>query len=252
MSDSYDAYFSAGLYDRRYPRPNRRTLRKLLRLVPDDGRFLDFGAGSGRYTMPLMERTQAVGVAQDICPTARAVLAERAGTLVDSGRLEIRGGDAGVLADVYRGGFDIAILAFGVLAHVAGRRQRVGLLAALRKTLKSDGVIVLSLPSARRRFHAEQLASAPLVRSGALEPGDILYERRSEDRHIDMFYHLFTPSRARAELSTAGFRIESIEPESLLPEAAVVGRSVVGLLDDLACTVAPTGVGYGFLIVARP
>ena len=41
----YDTYISSGLYDRRYPRPNRRTLRKSLRCLREGGRFLDFGAG---------------------------------------------------------------------------------------------------------------------------------------------------------------------------------------------------------------
>jgi len=47
MSYSYDAYISSVLYDRRYPAPNRRTLRRLLRLMPAEGRFMDFGAGTG-------------------------------------------------------------------------------------------------------------------------------------------------------------------------------------------------------------
>lgn len=126
------------------------------------------------------------------------------------------------------------------------------MLASIREILKPDGVLVLSLPNARRRFHAEQRAAAPMVRDGDLEPGDVLYARRSEAGSIEMFYHLFSPAEARDELSTAGFRIESIEPESLLPETAVVGNSLLGKLDDLACALAPVAVGYGFLIVARP
>ncbi len=252
MSNSYDAYISSGLYDQRYPRPNRRTLRKLLRLMPDDGRFIDFGAGTGRYTLPLMERTRATGVAYDVCPTACRILTQRLQGFIGDGRLDVRNGDLNEVADVFRQGFDLALLAFGVVAHVAGMSERVNLLSSLRDMLKPGGVLVLSLPNARRRFHAEQRAAAPLVRDGVLEPGDVLYERRSGAETIEMFYHLFSTAEARSELSSAGFRVASIEPESLLPETAVVTNSVLGRLDDLACDAMPAASGYGFLIVAQP
>ena len=80
----------------------------------------------------------------------------------------------------------------------------------------------------------------------------MLYERRSGAGTIEMFYHLFSTAEARTELSDAGFRVISIEPESLLPETAVVTNPVLGCLDDLACDAMPAASGYGFLIVARP
>ena len=252
MASSYDAYLSSGLYDRRYPGPNGRTLRRLLRLMPTDGRFLDFGAGTGRYTLPLMQRTRATGVAYDVCPTACRILAERLSAFVGDGRLSVRNDDLAALVRTFRHGFDLGLLAFGVLAHVAGRTERAGLLASIRDMLKPDGVLVLSLPSAKRRFQAEQREAAALVRDGRLEPGDVLYARRSDAGTIEMFYHLFSPTEARDELSSAGFRIESVEAESLLPETAVVGYPLLGRLDDLACALAPAAIGYGFLIVARP
>lgn len=252
MSNSYDAYISSGLYDRRYPGPNRRTFRRLLHLMPAEGRFMDFGAGTGRYTLPLLENTRATGVAYDVCPTACRMLTERLQGYIGDGRLVVRDGDLNEMVDAFGHGFDLALLAFGVVAHVAGRKERVGLLGSVREMLKPGGALVLSLPNARRRFHAEQRAAAPLVRDGALERGDVLYERRSGTRTIDMFYHLFSPAEARSELSSAGFRIASIEPESLLPETAVVTNSVLGRLDDLACEAMPAASGYGFLIVARP
>ena len=252
MSDSYDAYISSGLYDRRYPAPNRRTLRRLLRLMPAEGRFMDFGAGTGRYTLPLLERTGATGVAYDVCPTACHMLTERLQDFVGNGRLDVRNGDLSGMVGAFRQGFDLALLAFGVVAHVAGRRERLDLLGSIREMLKPEGVLVLSLPNARRRFHAEQRSAAPLVRDGVLEPGDVLYTRRSDGRAIEMFYHLFSPAEARSELTDAGFRVSSVEPESLLPETAVVSNALLGRLDDLACKAMPAAVGYGFLIVAQP
>lgn len=248
----YESYISSGLYDRRYPRPNGRTLRKSLDFLPGGGRFLDFGAGTGRYTLPLMERTRASGVAYDVCPAACRAMADRLHGFVDDGRLVIHNGDPGAWTEAYRRSFDLALMAFGVLAHVAGRAERLRLLGVVRGMLKPEGVLVLGLPNARRRFRAAQRAAAPLVRAGELEAGDVLYTRGRDSDGIRLFYHLFSPSEARDDLSAAGFRTESIEPESLLPEAAVVGNPLLGRLDDLACRVVSAGGGYGFLIAARP
>ena len=248
----YDAYISSGLYDRRYPRPNARTLRKSLGFLRKGGRFLDFGAGTGRYTLPLMERTRASGVAYDVCPAACRAMADRLRGFVDEGRLVIRNGELGALAEAHRRSFDLALMAFGVLGHVAGRAARLRLLGAVREMLKPEGVLVLGLPNARRRFRAAQRSAAPLVRAGELEAGDVLYTRGRDADGIRLFYHLFSPSEARDDLASAGFRTESIEPESLLPEYAVVGSPLLGRLDDLACRAAPAAGGYGFLIVARP
>ena len=170
MSGSYDRYISSGLYDRRYPRPNRRTLRKMKRCLPAGGSFLDVGAGTGRYTLPLLQVTGTSGIALDICPVARTTLAERLGEFVRAERLAIRGEDADALAADHPQTFDLALLAFGVLAHVAGRAERLRLLRAIRSMLKADGTLILSVPNARRRFRAEQRSSAPLVDAGKLEP----------------------------------------------------------------------------------
>ena len=252
MSGSYDLYISSGLYDRRYPRPNRRTLRKALRRLPDTGRFIDLGAGTGRYTLPLLQQTRAIGVAHDICSVARREMSERLSGFLRDGRLVVRGEDASSLAAVYSGAFDLALLAFGVLGHVAGRNERLRLLGAVRDMLKPEGTLILGLPNARRRFRAEQRRVTHLVRAGKLEPGDVLYSRGRGAEEIPMFYHLFTPAEARRDLSHAGFRIESMEPESLLAEETVVRKPLVSRLDDLACRFVPATCGYGFLIVSSP
>lgn len=252
MSRSYDRYIGSGLYDDRYPRPNRRTLRTLRQCLPAGGRFLDIGCGTGRYTMPLLEMTGTIGVAQDICPVARGTVSERTRRYAREGRLEIRGDAPDVLAREYRRSFDLVLLAFGVLAHVPGRSERLQLLRAARDLLKSDGTLVLGLPNARRRFRREQRVAAPLVSAGELETGDILYRRGQGDGEIRMFYHLYTDAEARRDLSAAGFRLGSVEPESLLSETAVVHGRLIGWLDDLICRLVPATLGYGLLVVGRP
>ena len=251
MSGSYDRYISSGLYDRRYPRPNRRTLRKMKRSLPAGGRFLDVGAGTGRYTLPLLQVTGTSGVALDICPVARTTLAERLGEFVRAERLAIRGEDADALAADHPQTFDLALLAFGVLAHVAGRAERLRLLRAIRSMLKADGTLILSVPNARRRFRAEQRSSAPLVDAGKLEPGDILYKRGQDDGEIQLFYHLYTLAEVRDDLAEAGFRVTNVGAESLLSERTVVSDLLTGWLDAMACRIAPASLGYDLLAVAK-
>ena len=251
MSGSYDRYISSGLYDRRYPRPNRRTLRKMKRCLPAGGRFLDVGAGTGRYTLPLLQVSGTSGVALDICPVARTTLAERLGEFVRAERLAIRGEDADALAADHPQAFDLALLAFGVLAHVAGRAERLRLLRAIRSMLKADGTLILSVPNARRRFRAEQRTSAPLVDAGKLEPGDILYNRGQDDGEIQLFYHLYTLAEVRDDLAEAGFRVTNVGAESLLSERTVVSDPLTGWLDAMACSIAPASLGYDLLAVAK-
>lgn len=64
MAASYDSYFGTGLYDNRYPRPNRRVLRAALASLTPGGRFLDYGAGTGRYCFPLLSRKNVQGSPQ--------------------------------------------------------------------------------------------------------------------------------------------------------------------------------------------
>ena len=252
MSGSYGRYISSGLYDRRYPHPNRRTLRILRRSLPAGGRFLDVGAGTGRYTLPLLLVTGTSGVAHDICPIARSTMAERLHEFVRDERLVIWGEDADELAADHPQTFDLALLAFGVLAHVAGRAERLRLLRAIRTMLKPDGTLILSVPNARRRFRAEQRTSAALVSQGKLEPGDILYKRSHEDGEIRLFYHLYTLAEVREDLVEAGFRVARVGAESLLSEKTVVSNSLVGWLDAMACLLAPTSLGYDLLAVSKP
>ena len=251
MSGSYDRYISSGLYDRRYPRPNRRTLRKMKRCLPAGGRFLDVGAGTGRYTLPLLQMTGTSCVALDICPVARTTLAERLGEFVRAERLVIRGEDADALAADHPQTFDLALLAFGVLAHVARRAERLRLLRAIRSMLKADGTLILSVPNARRRFRAEQRTSASLVDAGKLEPGDILYKRGQDDGEIQLFYHLYTLAEVRDDLAEVGFRITNVGAESLLSERSVVSDPLTGWLDAVACRIAPASLGYDLLAVAK-
>ena len=193
-----------------------RTLGMLLHHLPADGRFLDFGAGTGRYAEPLLQLTDASGVAYDICPTAGQILAERLGGFVKDGRLMIRDDSPASLSEEFRSAFDLVFLAFGVLAHVSGRANRQNMLSILRQTLRPNGVLIVGLPNRARRFRAERRAARRRVMDGELEEGDVLYQRGRNASTIPMFYHLFTPEEARREFDAAGLHVEHIEAESVL------------------------------------
>ena len=216
------------------------------------GRFLDVGAGTGRYTLPLLQMNGTRGVAHDISPVARETLAERLRGFVSDERLIIRGDDPDDLAAELPQAFDLALLAFGVLAHVAKRSERLRLLRAIRTMLKAEGTLILSVPNAKRRFRAEQRDAEPLVREGTLEPGDVLYQRNQADGKIRLFYHLYTLDEVHRDLSETGFRVASVGAESLLSERKVVSSRPIGWLDALACRFAPTELGYDLLAVAQP
>ena len=83
------------------------------------------------------------------------------------------------------------------------------------------------------------------------EEGDLFYQRHSEDGSLDLFYHLFNRGEIFRDLAEAGYEIERLTSESILPETAVTRYASLGLLDDLACNIVPADWGYGYLVIAR-
>lgn len=253
MGRAYDDYFKTGLYTQRYPAPNRRVLRTALGLLPRGGRFIDYGAGTGRYCLPMIEVQGATCIAFDISAVALDCLAERNAGLVAGGRLVLTGPKmADLEAAIDRGGpVDLVMLAFGVLGHVAGRRQRLALLRGLKSMLVPGGSLLLGVPNALRRFRRAQRDNRAAVADGRLEPGDILYRRAAADHEIDLYYHLYTLDEIRHDVEQAGFVVETVTAESALPEHAVVCHPHLGQLDDWVSGLVPVRLAYGFLIIAR-
>lgn len=252
MVESYDAYFRSGLYHARYPRPNRRTIRFVRRYL-GSGRLLDFGAGDGRYALPLAGEDGAEVLAVDVSPVARSILAEEAARRGLTKKIEISDGSDAAYRERALGtqSFDAALLAFGVLGHVAGRARRRTILRELRSSLKPDGRLILGLPNAGRRFRAEQRAAADLVAAGRLEAGDILYSRHSQAGDIGLFYHLFRLREIREDLAVAGFRPERVTGESILSERFATSAPLPALADDMLAALLPARCAYDYLVIAR-
>ena len=250
IAGNYDRYFASRLYDHRYPHPNPACLDLIVNEIRRSGsRVLDFGCGNGRYIAPLLDRTDATLVAYDISPEAIRELSRRQAPHIESGRLRPFLGDlaalrAAVGAD---GCFDLALMMFGVLGHIASGALRQEALATLRDLLRPGGRLIVTVPNIGRRFLKEQ----KVARQRGLEPGDILYRRRTHDRTIHMYYHLYNLAEFQHELEQAGFQIVRLRAESVLPESGVVKSAPLRWLDHMLAAITPLRYAYGFLAVAR-
>jgi len=253
MQSAYDRYYGSGLYDQRYPHPNDRTLSVIMAEAKRARNILDFGAGDGRYAIPLLNRTKATIFAYDICGSALATLRDRITDPAEAARLHLVHGPNN---DYSNGApIDLALVMFGVLGHIPHRADRIATLGRIRESLKGSnpGRLILSVPNAKRRFYAEQRGThvGGTWRGVTLEQGDIVYQRQAESEAIELFYHLYTPADLRDEVRAAGFDILSMSSESVLPEAAVTGSRTNAVLDRLLCPFVPPSLGYGIIVTAK-
>src|SRR5215470_14865086 len=81
--EQYTKYYGSGDYDRRYPSANHFTLKAIRSALEEihsksapTKKILDFGCGSGRYTIPLASHCKTI-VAYDPCPEAINLLKRR-------------------------------------------------------------------------------------------------------------------------------------------------------------------------------
>jgi tRNA (uracil-5-)-methyltransferase TRM9 len=244
MPRPYEVYFSSGSYDLRYPRPNPRVLAHALRLLTSRSHVIDYGCGSGRYLLALKDHVR-LAAGFDISATALDLLEAR--LAATGGGAHLLGPEPGAVgAHVARHGpADLVLCLFGVLGHVLPQAARAEVLAEIRAALAPGGRLLLSVPNRRRRFHREQRLAG-----GAAE-GAITYSRRIAGGAVRLPYQLFDPARLRAELNAAGFAIEGVWAESLLPEAWLLGGVLPALVDGALAPLCPARWGYGILAEAR-
>lgn len=258
IADSYNRYYDSGLYDARYPRPNPSTLRAALQLAGPATRILDFGAGTGRYTLPFLHATGAFVCAYDISADACQALAARAAAAGVGDRRLLVTADLGTARAA--GPYGLVTLLFGVLSHIQGSGNRVRILESIRSVLTSDGVLLLTVPHALRRFPLHRspggdgypgpAAAAALGRYfPAARP--VVYRHLVDGQERPFPYYLFSRRTLTAELAAAGFALESLEPDSILPERRLVRRPALAPADGLLCRLLPCWAGYGLRAVCR-
>lgn len=254
IAENYNRYYSSHLYLQRYPCPNPMSFGIIAHEIAKRGnRVLDFGCGNGRYTAPLLERTDARVIAYDISQVALDELSLRCNRHIRSGRLQPVTGELPALSKAAGSGsrFDVAIMMFGVLGHIPSHGLRQETLALIRSLLRPGGSLIVTVPNAARRFRKEQNAARRLIEQGRLEPGDILYQRRADDVTVELFYHLYTQEGFRRQVEEGGFHLRHLGAESFLPESLVVKSSPLRRIDRIAAALLPLAHAYGFLAVAE-
>jgi len=232
-----------------------------MRLARASSRILDFGAGSGRYTMPFLEVTNAFVCAYDISADAcRALELQAAAARVDAQRLLVT---ADLDAARAAGPYDLVVALFGVLSHIEGRENRIAVLRSIRSLLSREGMFLLTVPHALRRFplHASsddrgsEGSGAPSARARARRyfpsARPVIYRHHVEREARPFPYYLFSRSELTAELSDAGLALEVLESDSILPERRLVRAPALTPVDDLLCRLLPTWAGYGLRAICR-
>lgn len=238
---AYEQYHASGHYDQRYPQPNPRVLQLIRAHLPAQGHVLDFGCGSGRYLLPLLNQAGRL-VALDSSAAALARLDDRLPPDAVPVHMLTTAGPVLTKHIERHGRLDLALCLFGVLAHIPSAADRQTVLQQLHGSLRaSDGRLLLSVPNRYRRFWWRQL------RSGAR----VSYQRQVDGAPIVLHYQLFDSQRLRNELQQAGFVLEQLHAESLLPESWVTRWPMAQQLDRLLCSLLPASWGYGLLAIAR-
>ena len=261
VADSYNRYYGSGVYDARYPRPNPATYRSVLRLARTAARILDFGAGSGRYALPILQATDAFVCAYDISADACRALEHRAESAgIGSERLLIT-----PYLDAARsaGPYDLVISLFGVLSHIEASEDRIDALNSMRSMLTGQGRLLLTVPNAVRRFPLHT-SSEGQVSEGRSESSvwartrryypsarPVTYRHTLENAKRPFPYYLYSRRQLASELGAAGFALERLETDSVLPERNLVRSPILAPVDDVLGLLLPSWTGYGLRATCR-
>jgi SAM-dependent methyltransferase len=261
IAASYDRYYGSGVYDARYPRPNPPTYRSVLRLARTAARILDFGAGSGRYALPILQATDAFVCAYDISADACRALERRATSAGIGGERLLT--TPCLEAARSAGPYDLVVSLFGVLSHIEAVEARIDALSSMRALLTGHGRLLLTVPNAVRRFplHASlagqvsQSAAEPYLRTRIRRhypaARQVTYRHTLENAQRPFPYYLYSRRQLASELAAAGFAVELLEADSILPERRLVRSPILAPVDDVLGWLLPSWAGYGLRATCR-
>ncbi|MFK7880959.1 class I SAM-dependent methyltransferase [Roseobacter sp.] len=247
IASSYQAYFSSGHYDRRYPSPNETTWRRICETITPEAHLIDFGCGSGRYLMRLQGRVdRAAGF--DISAAAIELLKQRASQSGWDDLAVLGPRPDAVQGYIEKNGrADVMLCLFGVLGHIEDAKMRHEALLQMHRALKPrTGRLLISVPNLARRFYTEQKNAGPDAM------GAIRYERHMEGTRVVLPYQLFDPARLRRELAAAGFELRRLNAESVLPESWLLNNGLARRVDGVITPLCPARWGYGIFAEAAP
>lgn len=249
LAANYDAYVSSGTYKNRYPDYNVHVMKVVLQtlsLVGESKPIVDFGCGTGRYLIPLLEHCTGQVVGFDISQVSLSTLARE---LIDRGvdqRVTLVQQDTELLKQQFQQRkAGLAMILFGVLSHIIERDDRLRTLRLLREIIDPEtGRLVISVPNVNRRFR-----SVKSTREGKTGR-DISYVRSIPGAE-PFFYHLYHTEGLLLDLEEAGFSLDFMLPESLLPESLISRHRWLGQVDKFCGSFLPPSWGYGLLAVAK-
>jgi len=198
--------------------------------------FIDVGCGPGRHSLELARkgmRVTGIDVSQDFIDIAQRNSA--AESLVSAEFLRLDARDLINHAPLHAK-FDFAIcLCQGAFGLMVDDQQDVEILAGIRRSLKDNGVLVLSAFNAyfSVKHHAE--AEFDALSGVSHETTDIRNEH-GEVKQVDLWTGCYTPRELRLVFNLAGFdilNISSVEPgqysnaecRTEVPEGLVVAKS---------------------------
>ena len=198
--------------------------------------FIDVGCGPGRHSLELARRGMhvcGIDVSQDFVDIAQQCAAEESLTNAEFIRLDAR--SLGDEADLHQR-FDFAIcLCQGAFGLMVDDRQDVQILKGIRKSLKPNGLLVLSAFNAYFSVKHHDGADFDVLGGVSHETTDIRNDL-GEVKNVDLWTGCYTPRELRLVFDVAGFDIEnisSVEPgcysaascSTELPEFLVIAKS---------------------------
>jgi SAM-dependent methyltransferase len=161
------------------------------------------------------------------------------------------------------GPYDLALSLFGVLSHIEAPEDRMKILNSIFGLLAPGGVFLVTVPNALRRFHlhASQVnhdSEDNGIRSCRASkrryfpwPRLVIYCHDIENVPRPFPYYLYSRRGLASELSAAGFFLEILESDSILPERRLVRNPLLEPVDNVLCWLLPSWAGYGLRAVCR-
>lgn len=211
---NYDYVFQES-FGAAYGRLTSQTIRDICNVAPANSRILDFGAGTGRLSIPLAERGHWVTA---VDPSSAMI-----------GALELKAGLAGVQVETkttrmmdFRSPetFDMAICVFTVLLYLQSEEELRESIRSAASSLKSGGHLFLDIPTRAVFQNPPPARTQSLIRTVTVTPrGGDLYDYRDcatiktrdgEDQYEENFtIRYWEPQRVLDLLAQHGFSVQA-------------------------------------------
>lgn len=189
------------------------TIDCIARIQSSPARVVDFGAGTGRLTLPMAKAGYSV-VAIDPCAEMLAVLSTKA----ENERLAIQTVCCRMQDEFQSPPFDLALCVFTVLLYLLDEVALDASFQTAAAVLRPGGRLLLDIPS-RQIFHSYNLTTLDFVRDVRVIPESEVLFRYEEtirvlegDRwvnHLDSFQiRHWEQAQVFSSLERAGFQVE--------------------------------------------